>query len=199
MRIVWTSLIAVLCALLIVPTTGCTKVTQAQINSAVTDVANWAPVISSDATALLSDIASFNPSDAAAIQSAVNTINTDSAALTTACKQYLAAPSSSILTQISGLVSELATTDSQALLSVLQIKDANSQLIAKGILTTIATAVTILSGYLSSINVAVTPVVSTALRQLRPYADRGQLQMALVQAKQQGLAPQNLTLAEAGF
>jgi hypothetical protein len=177
---------------------GCT-VTQAKINTAVTDIANWTPIISTDATALLTDIASFTPSDAVQINKFVATMQTDSAALTALCKQYLASPSSSLLTQIAALVSTLATTDSGALLAVLQIKDANSQNIARGILTTIATALTILSGYLASVHVAVTPAATQALNQMKPYLNRAALAGELQIAKNQGLVPQNMTLAQAGF
>jgi hypothetical protein len=191
MKLLSTATIFVLCFLLVIPTTGCTA-SQAKINTAVTDIANWSPVIAADATALLTDVASFEPADAAQIQSAVALINTDSAALTVACKQYLAAPSSSVLTQIAGLVSQLSTSDSQALIAVLQIKDSASKQIAQGILTTIATAVTILSGYLATVNVSA-PVTTSS------YADRNALKRELAKAQAQGLVPQGYTLAQAGF
>lgn len=198
MRIFSSFVIAILCFTLCTVPVGCT-VSQAKINTAITDIGNWTPVVASDATALLSDIASFEPADAAQIQSFVTTMNADATALEVVCKQYLAAPSSTLLAQISALVGTLATSDSQALLAVLQVKNPNSQLLAKGILTTIATAVTILSGYLSTIDVTPASTTAAALEQLGPLVDRGALAQELAHAQRQGLAPAGLTLAQAGF
>jgi len=177
---------------------GC-SVSQAKVNTVVTDIANWTPVIASDASALLTDIASFEPADAATIQAAVTIINTDSTALTALCKQYLAAPGASVLAQIASLVGTLATADSGALLSVLQIKNPASQNIAKGVLTTIATAVTILSGYLQSVNVQPSATVAQALEQLKPYVNRSVMGQELARAQLQGIVPANLTLAQIGY
>lgn len=193
MRILSIFVNVLLCFTLCTVPVGCT-VSQTKVNTAVSDVADWTPVIASDATALLTDIASFEPADAAQIQAFVTTLNADSMALQAACKQYLASPSPKLLAQISSFVTTLATTDSQALLAILQIKDPTSQMLARGILTTIATAVTILSGYLSIVNVKV-----AGLESLKPYADHAQLTQALARAKRQGLAPDSVTLAQAGF
>ena len=191
-------LIGLLCSALMVAPVGC-SVSQAKVNTVVTDIANWTPVIASDASALLTDIASFEPADAATIQAAVTIINTDSTALTALCKQYLAAPGASVLAQIASLVGTLATADSGALLSVLQIKNPASQNIAKGVLTTIATAVTILSGYLQSVNVQPSATVAQALEQLKPYVNRSVMGQELARAQLQGIVPANLTLAQIGY
>jgi hypothetical protein len=189
-----TCIVAVLCsALTLTPLTGCT-VSQAKINQAMTDIQNWTPVIASDTSALLTDIASFEPQDAAAINQFVATLNADSASLSTLCKQYLTAPSASVLAQISSTVTLLATADSSALLGVLQIKNATSRQIAQGILTTIATALTILSGYLQA---AGAPPVSVSA--LKPYVDRAALGIELAKAKDQGLVPKDATLQMAGL
>jgi len=199
MRYLSTVVVALLSVTLVcMPMTGCT-VSQAKINSVVQDVANWAPVISADATTLMTEIAVFEPQDAAQIQSYVAQIQANSAALTTLCKTYLAAPSTSVMTQISVLVSSMATNDSAALLQVLQIKDANSKQIAQGILTTIATAVTILATYLNTVHVAVTPAATTSLNQMKPYLNRRTLDNELQTAKTQGLVPVNVSLAQFGY
>lgn len=198
MKIFSTIMVFVLCFTLSTLNTGCT-VSQSKINSAVTDIANWTPVVASDATALLTDIASFEPQDAAQIQSLVTTLNQDSTALASVCKRYLAAPSQSLLTQISSLIGTLATTDSSALLAVLSVKNPQSQALAKGILTTIATAVTILAGYLQSVNVQVSAIAANAIDTLKLYANHGQMQNALDAAMAQGLVPQGTTLTQAGF
>jgi hypothetical protein len=194
MRLLKTAALALLCSLLIWGPVGCTPATQAKVNTYVQDIANWTPVVSSDASALLTDIASFEPADALQIHKLVAAMQTDSAALTELCKQYLAAPSSSLLTQIASTVSTLATGDSAALLQVLQIKDPTSQMIAQGILTTIATALTILSGYLAAAGTTVTPAASAALERMRPFVNRKTLDRELDWAKAQGLAPRFATL-----
>jgi uncharacterized membrane protein len=199
MNRLYTITVALLVSLLVcLPMCGCT-VSQAKINTVVQDIADWSPVVSSDASTLLLDVASFEPTDASAIQSYVQTIQSDSATLTTLCTQYLASPSPSILAQITSLVSDLATNDSSALLAVLQIKDARSQQIAQGVLTTVATALTILSGYLATINISVTPQATTALNQMKPVLNRAKLEEALQLAKNQKLVPQYVTLAQSGL
>ena len=190
------ALIGILAGTLLGSTTGCT-VSQSKINTVVQDIETWAPVVASDASALLTDIASFDAADAGQIQGFVAVLNTDSAALATACRQYLAAPSATLLTEIAGLVGQLATSDAGALLAVAEIKNANSQMIARGVLTTVATAVTILSAYLQSVNVQ--PTNPVALEQLKPYANRATLALALARAQDQDLAPRQATLATFGF
>lgn len=191
--------IAVLCAAMVcLPLTGCT-VSQAKVNTAVQDIANWSPVVAADASTLLTDIASFAPADAKSIQSFVATLQADSAQLALLCKQYLAAPSPTLLGQIASIISTLASSDSSALLQVLQIKDPTSQSIARGVLTTIATALTILTGYLSSTGATVTPAATAALIEMRPYVDRAVLGRELALAKNQGVAPEWVTLQAAGF
>jgi hypothetical protein len=190
---------ATLSALLVcLPLTGCT-VSQAKVNTAVEDIANWSPVVAGDATALLTDIASFAPADAQALQSFVATLNTDSAQLTVLCKQYLALPSPTLLTQIAAMIGALASSDSSALLQLLQIKDPVSQSIAKGVLTTIATAVTILSGYAAATGVGPKPLATAALIQLRPYVDDAVVGRELALAKDQGVVPQWVTLQTIGL
>jgi hypothetical protein len=71
--------------------------------------------------------------------------------------------------------------------------------LAKGILTTIATAVTILAGYLQSVNVQVSATAANAIDTLKLYANHGQMQNALDAAMAQGLVPQGTRLAQAGF
>jgi hypothetical protein len=172
---------------------GCS---QAKINTVVNDIATWTPTLSSDAVALLADVATFDPGDAAAIQQAVTVINTDAPLLTAACKQYLAAPSASLLTQITGFVTTLATADSSAILALAQVKNPQSQATARGILTTIALGITIASGLLQTINQSAA-VPATA--QLRPYVNGNDLKPTLALMKSQDLVPQDFTLAQAGF
>jgi len=191
-------IVGLLCSALLVLPVGC-SVSQAKINTVVTDISTWTPVIAADATALLTDIASFAPADAATIQNAVTVINSDSTALTALCKQYLAAPSPTLMTQIAALIGTLATTDRDAMLAVLQVKNPQSQATAKGILTTIATAVTILSGYLQSVNVQPSASTTAALEQLKLYVDRAPMERALAQLKAQHVAPQYVTLAQLGY
>ena len=193
-------LIALLCAtMVILPTTGCAPVTQAKVNSVIQNIANWAPVISNDAGTLAASIASFDPADAAQIQQYVGVMQRDSALLTTLCNQYLAAPNANTLAQISAMVSELTTTDSTALLQVLQIKNPNSLAIAKGVLATVATAVTILSTYLATINVQVSPAAKQSIKTMAPVVQKVTLVSELNKAKSQGLVPENTTLAAFGF
>lgn len=194
MKFFSTAMVFALCFLLALPMTGCT-VSQAKINTAVTDMQTWTPVVCSDAETLMTDVASFAASDAAQIEAAVKAMSTDCPALETAEQQYLAAPSASLLAQISSFVSTLATTDSQALLAVLQIKDTTSRTVAQGVLTTIATAVTILSGFLATAGASQTVATS----QLRPYADRAVLHREFARAQMQGLVPAGYSLAQSGF
>jgi hypothetical protein len=192
------SIVAVLLCPLMIATTGC-SVSQAKINTVVQDIANWTPTIAGDATLLLTEIASFEPADAATISGAVSVINADSQELATLCKQYLASPSPTVLGQIAALVGSMATANSGALISALQIKNAQSQNLAHGILALIATAVTILSALLQSVNVQPTSTVASTLEQLKPHVDRVALNTALDAAKNQGLAPQNTTIEALGF
>jgi len=84
-------------------------------------------------------------------------------------------------------------------LAILQIKNQNSQMIARGIIAAVATALAIASVYLSSTGVAASPSTATSIQQMKAYVDRAQLANALQLAKNQGLAPQSYTLAQAGF
>jgi hypothetical protein len=186
------------CALVCIPMTGCT-VSQSKIDTVVTDIGNVSAIVSADAGTLSTEITAFNPSDAGQIEGDVAVIVKDSAALSVLCKQYVAIPSASLLTQISTLVGTLATSDSAALLSVLQIKDANSQATAKAALTALATALTIISTYLGSVHVAATPATAAALNNLKPFLDHVALQRELDLAKSQGVAPQWVTLQYLGF
>ena len=193
-------LIALLCSsMVIIPTTGCAPVTQSKVNSVVQNIANWAPVITNDAANLGTAIASFDPADAVQIQQYVSIMQKDGALLTTLCNQYLAAPTSSTLAQIASVVGELATTDSTALLQVLQIKNSNSLMLAKGILATIATAVTILSTYLATINVQVSPAAKQAIKNMSPVVQKVVLVSELNKAKSQGLIPQSTQIESFGF
>jgi hypothetical protein len=191
-------IIAVLCALLIVPTTGCAP-SQANINKAVTDIGNVMGIVNTSLTALQADIALFPPSDQAVIGPYVSKGITDSAAVKALCATYLAAPSASVLSQISATFSTLAADGASATLAILQIKNQNSQMIARGIIAAVATALAIASVYLSSTGVAASPSTATSIQQMKAYVDRAQLANALQLAKNQGLAPQSYTLAQAGF
>lgn len=196
MKLLKTTGIALLCSLLIWVPTGCS---QSKVDTVIQDIANWTPIVVADATALLSDLAGFEAGDAAQIQTFVMTLNTDANTLTTLCNQYLAAPTSTLLNQIAALVGTMATTDASAVLALLQIKNANSQMIAKGILTAIATALTIISGLLNGVGVGLTSAARASLEQLRPYVNRDTLSDQLAVLKSQGLVRQNSTLAQFGF
>ena len=199
MKFLQIPIVASLCSLLvIIPMTGCT-VTQSKINTVVQDIATYAPIISADAANLANAATAFDPNDALLIQQSLTTLQNDSAALTALCNQYLAAPSSSLLTQITATVSELATTDSDALLKVLQIKNPQSLATSKLILASIATGITILSVYLSSINQTVSPAAATSLTNLKPYVQQNMLIDQLDKVKSQNLVPQNTTLQSFGF
>jgi hypothetical protein len=199
MKNIQTGFIAFLCGLLIsLPLTGCT-VSQAKINTVIQNIATWTPVISNDVTTLATEIASFDAADAAVIQQYLTTMQTDSDLLTTLCNQYLAAPSTSILNNIATLVSDLATTDSDAFLMVIQIKNPNSLLVAKGVLASIATAVTILSTYLATINVSITPTATQSIHQMAPYVKKVTMAKELNKAKSQGLIDKNISLQSFGF
>jgi hypothetical protein len=177
-------------------TVGCTA-SQSKINSVIQQIANWAPVISTDAGTLMTEIASFEPQDAAQIQEYTNTIQQDGAALTILCNQYLAAPSPSILGKIAVLVGELATNDSSALINILQIKNPASQSLAKGILMSVATATTILSGYLSTVNVQ--PTAPVALNSLKPFTDKTILEQEIKVAKSKEIIPSYYELSYSGY
>lgn len=196
MKLLKTTGIALLCSLLIWVPTGCS---QSKVDTVIQDIANWTPIVVADATALLSDLAGFEAGDAAQIQTFVMTLNTDANTLTTLCNQYLAAPTSTLLNQIAALVGTMATTDASAVLALLQIKNANSQMIAKGILSAIASALTIISGLLSGVGVGLTSAARASLEQLRPYVNRDTLSDQLAVLKSQGLVRQNSTLAQFGF
>jgi hypothetical protein len=198
MKNVWTVTIALLCCTLALPLTACSP-SQAKINSVVQQIDTWTGVLAPDATALLTDIAAFDPGDAAVLQNAVTLINTDAPLLEAACKQYLAAPSASTLAQITAFVGELATADSAGLLQVAQVKNPNSQNTAKEILTTIALGLTIASGLLQTINQAPTVQVKVSLNNMKPFLDRAKVEQAFQMEKDRGLLPRGLTLREAGF
>lgn len=131
-------------------TVGCSKSTQTQINTAVTNIETWAPVISTDATTLLTTIAQFNPSDAATIQLLVKQIQSDVSPLQALCAAYLANPSAGVLSQITSAVNAANTSTSSALFAALGIKDTTSLTIAKTALAAIATSLTVLTTYLSA-------------------------------------------------
>ena len=111
----------------------------------------------------------------------------------------MANPSPTVLAQIAATVSDAVTIDSSALIAALQIKDATSQLIAQGVLATIATALTILSTYLASVKVSVTPAAQTALKNIAPYVNKATLSSELDKAKAQNLIPANITLQAFGY
>jgi hypothetical protein len=133
-----------------VATTGCSSNTQAQVNTAVQDIENWAPVVSSDAASLLTAIAQFNSADAAVLQPIVTQIQNDVAPLQALCAAYLANPSAGVLAQITAAVNAANTSVSSALLAALGIKNANSLAIAKAALAGIATALVVLTTYLAA-------------------------------------------------
>lgn len=199
MKILQLPIVMSLCSLLaVLPMTGCT-VSQAKINTVVQDIATYAPTIATDAQTLAVVAQSLDPADAALIQSSIATLKQDSGFLTTLCNQYLASPSPTLLAQIAGTISEIATTDSAALIQVAQIKNAQSVTTAKAVLAGVATAVTILSAYLTSINVSVTPVASQSIKQMAPYVQKSVMVSELDKAKSQGLISQNTTLQQLGF
>jgi hypothetical protein len=199
MKFIQYPIITALCSLLITfPITGCT-VSQAKINTVVQNIANYAPIITTNATALATEVQSFDPADAVLIQKSLTILLRDGPLLTTLCNQYLANPSSSVLNQIAALVNELATVDSDALLVVLQVKNPQSLETAKMILAGIATAVTILSVYLSSINVQVSPAAKQAIKQMAPYVKTTLMVSELNKAKSQGLISKNISLQAFGF
>jgi hypothetical protein len=191
-------IIAVLIALLIVPTTGCSP-SQQSINTAVADIGNVMGIINTSLTALQADIALFPASDQAVIAPYVSKGITDSAAVMSLCSTYLAAPSASVLSQISATFSTLASDGASATLAILQIKNPNSQQIARGIIAAVATSLAIASVYLSATGASASPSTTTSIQQMKAYVDRAQMENALQLAKNQGLAPQNYTLAQAGF
>ncbi len=175
------------CLLVVLPVTGCAT-NQANINVAVTDIYKWAPVVSSDATALLTDVASFNPSDAALIQTLITQIQSDVAPLQSLCKAYLAHPTAGVLAQIAAVVNSANTATSSALLASLHIKDPNSQLIAKGILQTIATALTIITTYVTSVGLTAQITLPVGFE-----FDHGMALSSLSGAKSEGLLPNTAT------
>jgi hypothetical protein len=199
MKFIQYPIIAALCSLLVIlPITGCT-VSQEKINSVIREIATYAPIITDNATTLATAVQSFDPADAVLIQKSLVILLRDGPLLTTLCNQYLANPSSSVLNQITALVDELATVDSDALLAALQIKNPQSLETAKMILAGIATAVTVLSVYLSSINIQVSSEAAQSIKKLAPYVQTSSLISELNKAKSQGLVPENTTLTSFGF
>ena len=192
-------LIAVLSVTMILVPTGCNKPTQAQINTVVQNIANWTPTITNDAAVLGGDIAAFDPADAVLIQKSVAQMQKDGALLTTLCNQYLANPSPSVLAQITATVSDAVTIDASALIAAAQIKNPTSQAIAQGILTAVATGLTILSSYLSSIKQSVTPAAATALKTMAPYVNQSTVTKELNKAKAQNLIPGYVTIQQFGY
>jgi hypothetical protein len=199
MKLLQLPLVTALCGLLVItPMTGC-SVSQAKINTVVQDIATYGPIISTNAQTLASLATSLDPTDAALIATSVATLQKDSAFLTTLSNQYLANPSPSLLNQIAALVSEIATTDSAALIQVAQIKNPQSVQTAQEVLAGVATTVTILSAYLSSVNVTVTPAATTAIKSMKPMVQKATLVSELNKAKTQGIIPENTTLQSLGF
>jgi hypothetical protein len=199
MKFLYILLVAMLSTTLVLGPTACSNPTQAQITAVVQNIANWTPALTNDAAVLGGDIAAFDPADSVLIQKSVAQLQSDSSFLTTLCNQYLANPSPTVLAQIAATVSDAVTVDSSALVAALQIKDATSQLIAQGVLATIATALTILSTYLASVKVSVTPAAQTALKNLAPYVNKATLSSELDKAKAQNLIPSNTTLQAFGY
>jgi hypothetical protein len=195
---VYAPIIALLCALMIVPMTACSP-SQASINTAVTNVGNVMGIVNTSLTALQADIALFPANDQAVIGPYVSKGITDSAAVKSLCATYLAAPSATVLGQISATFSSLAADGASATLAVLQIKNPNSQMIARGIIAAIATALAIASVYLANTGVATPASTTTSMETMKPFVDRAQLASELQRAKNQGIAPQSYTLAQAGF
>ena len=169
--------------LIVAPATGCSAQTQAKVNQAVQTIETWTPVVAADANTLLTDIATFAPSDAAELNSA--------AAL---CQAYLANPTAGTLSQITALINSAATANSGALLQLVSVKDPNSQIVAKGVLTTIAATLTIIAGLLAGTG-------QVAVVTLPKGFDLNQavLKAGLVRAQAVGLAPQGMTVGEAVF
>jgi hypothetical protein len=199
MKFLYILLVAMLSTTLVLGPTACNNPTQAQITAVVQNIANWTPALTNDAAVLGGDIAAFDPADSVLIQKSVAQLQSDSSFLTTLCNQYLANPSPTVLAQIAATVSDAVTIDSSALIAALQIKDATSQLIAQGVLATIATALTILSTYLASVKVSVTPAAQTALKNIAPYVNKATLSSELDKAKAQNLIPANITLQAFGY
>ena len=123
----------------------------------------------------------------------------DGALLTTLCNQYLANPSPSVLAQITATVSDAVTIDASALIAAAQIKNPTSQAIAQGFLTAVATGLTILSSYLSSIKQSVTPAAATALKTMAPYVNQSTVTKELNKAKAQNLIPGYVTIQQFGY
>lgn len=180
--------------LIVVPATGCSAQTQAKVNQAVQDIETWSPIVAADATTLLSDIASFNPSDAALLNGIATQIQGDVAPVQALCQAYLANPSAGALSQITALINSASAQNAQGLLQVAQVKDQNSQNVAKGILTLSAAALTIIAGLLAAAGQAasITLPAGTTL-------DQATLAHGLAQAKHDGLVPQGVTVSEAVF
>lgn len=186
-------------SLFLVPITGCGGPSQAQINTAVQDAVNVATIVVTSVNALQADFSLFPASDQAAVAPYVTEILNAGNLIETTGKTYLAAPGASALSQFAAAVSSLATSSSAALLNVAQVKDANSQAMAKAILATIATAAAIVAGYLEVTGAQATPAAHAALEQMKPFMNRQQLSDGLQLAKRQGIAPSGATLEAFGF
>ena len=180
--------------LIVAPATGCSAQTQAKVNQAVQTIETWTPVVAADANTLLTDIATFAPSDAAVLNSAAALIQSDVAPVEALCQAYLANPTAGTLSQITALINSAATANSGALLQLVSVKDPNSQIVAKGVLTTIAATLTIIAGLLAGTG-------QVAVVTLPKGFDLNQavLKAGLVRAQAVGLAPQGMTVGEAVF
>lgn len=201
-QIGYTTLVAILSVLLTISSvamTGCSKPTQASINTAVADIGNVAGIINSSASSLQAAIAVFPVADQAVLTNLANELVNGSALIKTLSATYLASPSPTVLGQISTAFSALAANGAQALLSVAQIKDSNSQAAAQAILAAIATGLAVLSGYLATTGVSVSASTKSNIEQMKPFLNREFMTQQLQVAKSQGLVPQNATLASVGF
>ena len=182
-----------------VPMVGCKTPSQATINKAIGDVENVAGIINTSLVALQADVALFPASDQTAIAPYVTQGLASSALIKSLCASYLSNPSATVLAQISAAFGTLASNGASALINVAQIKDPNSQMIAKGVLAAVATSSAILSAYLATAGVSTPAATTVSLNQMKPYMDRAELARELQVAKNQGLAPRYLTLAQTGL
>lgn len=178
--------------LVVIPVVGCKTATgtpQSQINTAVQNVETWAPIVATDAAALISSIAQFSsPADAAKLQTLVVQIQQDVTPIQALCAAYLANPSAGILAQITAAINNANTASSSALLAALDIKDPNSQATAKAALAAIATALTILTTYFSAAGQPVSITLPAGYK-----LDKGIVTQALNEAKEQRLLASNVT------
>jgi uncharacterized membrane protein YozB (DUF420 family) len=158
-----------------------------------------AGIINTSLVALQADITLFPAEDQAVIAPYVAQGITDSALIKSLCVTYLAAPNAAVLAQISSVFGSLASDGASAILNVAHIKDPNSQMIAKGILAAVATSSAILSAYLATTGVQAAPSTGSSLTQMQKYVNHDVLVRELQVAKNQGVVPQWMTLAQAGF